>query len=182
MSLTKEVSNSMKIVSILAMVAIASGCATGATLEGMTPTEYDAPAKHAKSVNVKVGGGQQTSSMGKSQISDEDFSAALVASINRSQVFSKVIQGKGGDYDLSVGIIGMDQPSFGMSFTVKMEAGWTLKNVATGETVWQKAIKSQHTATPGDAFVGTTRLRMATEGAARNNIKQGLADISRLKL
>jgi ABC-type uncharacterized transport system auxiliary subunit len=182
MKLQKNVRNNLLMVSMLAVAAVLSGCATPATHEGMVTTDYVAPTKHPKSVSVKVGGGQDTSSMGKSQISDEAFTNALVESITKSQVFSKVIQGKGGDYELSVGIINMEQPSFGMSFTVKMEAGWTLKNAANGEVVWQKAIKSEHTATPSDAFVGTTRLRLANEGAARNNIKQGLTEISRLKL
>jgi hypothetical protein len=34
----------------------------------------------------------------------------------------------------------------------------------------------------GDAFVGVERLRLATECAARNNIAQGLAKVSALKL
>jgi hypothetical protein len=70
---------------------------------------------------------------------------------------------------------------FGGSFTVKMEAGWTLKR-ASGATVWQESIKSEHTATMGDAMVGVTRLRLATEGAARNNIATGLAKIGQLNL
>lgn len=182
MILRKNVRNNLVMLSLLAAVAVLSGCATPATHEGMIPTDYDAPTRHSQTVSVKVGGGQETSAMGKSQISDEAFANALVESITRSQVFSKVIQGKGGDYELNVGIISMEQPTFGMSFTVRMEAGWTLKNAATGAVVWQKAIKSEHTATTGDALVGATRLRLANEGAARNNIKQGLAEISRLKL
>lgn len=178
----RNVRNALVTLSMLAVAAFVSGCATPATHEGMIPADYDVAAKHAKTVNVKVGGGQETSSVGKSQISDEALASALIEAITKSQVFSQVIQGKGGDYELNVGIISMDQPSFGMDFTVKMEAGWTLKNAVSGAVVWQKAIKSQHTATTSDAFVGTTRLRLASEGAARNNIKQGLAEISRLKL
>ena len=178
----KSVRNTLLSLSLVTVAAVMSGCATPATYEGMVPGDYDTARKHAKSVNVQVGGGQQTSSMGKSQISDEAFSKALVEAITKSQTFSQVVQGKGGDYQLLVSIISMEQPTFGMNFTVKMEAGWTLKNVATGQVVWQEAIKSQHTATTSDAFVGTTRLRMANEGAAKNNIKQGLAKISRLNL
>lgn len=178
----KSVRNTLLSLSLVTVAAVMSGCATPATYEGMVPGDYDTARKHTKSVNVQVGGGQQTSSMGKSQISDEAFSKALVEAITKSQTFSQVVQGKGGDYQLLVSIISMEQPTFGMNFTVKMEAGWTLKNVATGQVVWQEAIKSQHTATTSDAFVGTTRLRLANEGAAKNNIKQGLAKISRLNL
>ena len=70
--------------------------------------------------------------------------------------------------------------TLGFSFTVKMEAGWTFKRAAVGVVVWQESIKSTYTATIKDAFVGATRLRLATEGAERNNISQGLSKISKL--
>ena len=87
-----------------------------------------------------------------------------------------------GDYVLTVVIISVDQPSMGFSFTVKMEAGWTLKRAAGGAPVWQESIRSQHTAGATDASAGVERLRLATEGAARNNIAQGLSSISKLNL
>jgi hypothetical protein len=177
----RSIRNSLPALALLVAAGILGGCATPATHEGMIPTEYDAPTRHSQTVSVTVGGGQETSSMGKSQISDEALTKALVEAITKSQVFSKVIEGKGGNYDLNVSIISMEQPTFGLDFTVKMEAGWTLKNASTGAVVWQKAIKSQHTATTSDAFAAVTRLRLANEGAARNNIKQGLAEISRLQ-
>ena len=178
----QSIRNTLLSLSLVAVAAVMSGCATPATFEGMVPGDYDTARKHAKSVSVQVSGGQETNAAWKSQISDEAFAKALVEAITKSQTFSQVVQGKGGNYQLLVSIIGMEQPTFGMDMTVKMEAGWTLKNAATGQVVWQQAIKSQHTATPGDAFVGTTRLRLANEGAAKNNIKQGLAKISRLNL
>jgi hypothetical protein len=63
-----------------------------------------------------------------------------------------------------------------------MEAGWTLKRANNGAVVWQESVKSEHTATTSDAFVGVTRLKMATEGAAKNNVAQGLEKISKLTL
>lgn len=182
MMFSQHVRKPAQIITIVGALAILGGCASGATREGMTAGDFKPAVKHDKSVGVKVGGGQQTSSLGKSQISDEEFTAALVDSINKSKAFATVVQGKAGDYELSVGILGMDQPSFGLNFTVKMETGWTLKNTATGVVVWQKVVKSQHTATTSDAFAGVERLRLANEGAARNNIKQGLAEIAQLKL
>jgi hypothetical protein len=165
---------------LLATVGL-SGCATPSTYQAMTPTTVVVTEKQSGSVVVNVTGGQKTSSAGKSQISNEAFKQAIVDSIKKSQVFSSVTDSTG-DYQLTASIIGMDQPSFGLSFTVKMEAGWTLKRVDSGAVVWQEAIKSQHTATTSDAFAGVARLRMANEGAARNNISQALEKISKLKL
>jgi hypothetical protein len=44
------------------------------------------------------------------------------------------------------------------------------------------ALKASYTATMGDAFIAATRLRLATEGAARENIRLGLKKLSQLKL
>jgi hypothetical protein len=168
--------------SVVLASALLTACATPTTSQGMTPTAIQTTTKHAKSVSLDVSGGQDTSSMGKSQISSEAYAKALTDAINASKTFSSVIQGKGGDYLLTVTLFNIDQPSFGGAFTVKLEAGWQLQRADNGAIVWQESIKSEHTATMGDAFVGVERLRLATEGAARNNIAQGLAKVSALKL
>jgi hypothetical protein len=167
---------------LFAFVALLAGCATPATYEGMVPVAFETAKKHPKTVSVSVTGGKETDSTGKPQISDATFAQALTEAITKSQTFSRVVQGKGGDYLLTVALFNMEQPSFGLSFMVKMEAGWTLKRTDSGATVWQESIKSEHTATTSDAFAAVTRLRLATEGAARNNIAQGLAKISKLNL
>ena len=46
----------------------------------------------------------------------------------------------------------------------------------------RESIKSSHTATMGDAFIGVTRLRLAVEGAVRENIRQGILEISKLNI
>lgn len=166
---------------VIAITGLLGGCASPATSTGMIPGTFESGTQHAKSTSVKVDGGQATSSMGKSQIGDAEFAAALVDSINRSKTFSKVIQGNGADYLLNVTIVSMDQPSFGFSFTVKMETVWTLTK-ADGGVIWKGAVKSEHTATTKDAFAGVERLKLANEGAARNNISLGLAKIGKLAL
>jgi hypothetical protein len=173
--------NASRMLVLCACAALLGGCATGASHEAMVPT-IAAANKHPQSVSLEVTGGQDTDALGKSQVSNESFAQALEQAITQSQTFSRVIKGSGQDYRLSVVIAGLEQPSFGLSFTVKMEAGWTLKRADTGATVWQESIRSEHTAGAGDAFAGVVRLRMATEGAARNNISQGLSRISQLKL
>jgi hypothetical protein len=167
---------------VLCLVStLIGGCATPATHEGMIPAAVNTVKKHIQTVSVAVTGGKETDSAGTPQISDSAFRDALVASIKNSQVFSKVVEGKGGDFLLTVSLFGM-QPVFGLDFTVTMEAGWTLQRASGGAPVWQESIKSAHTATVGDAFVAATRLRLATEGAAKKNIEQGLAKLSQLNL
>lgn len=168
---------------VMAIISLLlGGCASQATVKGMTPDAIQTTNKHAKSVTVAVEGGKQTDSTGKPQISNAALEQAINDAINNSQTFSKVISGKGADYILTVTVFNLDQPSFGFSFTVLFEAGWTLRRADTGTIVWQESIKSEYTATTTDAFAGVTRLRLATEGAARNNVAKGLSKLSALSL
>jgi hypothetical protein len=166
----------------LSCTALLAGCASAPTFDTMIPASVSTEKHHTQSVSVSVSGGKATDAMDKPQISDDAFKQALTESITRSRVFSSVVQGPGGDYLLSVTLHSLDQPSFGLSFLVKMEAGWTLRRASGGAPVWQESIRSEFTATTSDSFAAVTRLRMATEGAARENIAQGLAKISRLNL
>ena len=167
---------------LCAVVVMIGGCASATTHEGMVTTKVETVNKHPQSVSVAVTGGKETEATGTPQISDATFKEALVSSIKNSQVFSRVIDGKGGDYLLTVTLFNMQQPLFGASLTVTLEAGWTLTRASGGKPVWQESIKSAHTATFSDAAVAATRLRLATEGAAKKNIEMGLAKISQLKL
>jgi len=119
--------------------------------------------------------------MGASQISDEAFAQALRDSIEKSGLFAKVSP-SGARYKLT-GFIGkVDQPLIGFSVTVKMEVNYTLVDTQSGTTVWTKDIASEYTAKTGEAFAGVKRLRLANEGAARENIQQAIAAMAALTL
>jgi hypothetical protein len=158
------------------------GCATPVTHEALIPVSMEVAKHHPQTVSVVAGGGAETSAVGKSQVSDAELQQAVAAAINQTKTFSKVVDGKKGDYILNVNVFNLTQPSFGFSFTVKVEMGWTLTRADTGAKVWQESITSEHTAGATDAFAGVTRLKMATEGAIRNNVKQGLTKLSALPL
>ena len=164
------------------VMALLVGCATAkpARYEGMVASSYDIAHRSAASVSVRTFGGSETSAIGKSQISNADLAKALTEAINQSRVFSSVAP-DGGDYLLQVAIVVLEQPTFGKTFTVKMEAAWSLTR-SDGTVVWQEPVRSTHTVTVDEVVLGVERLRVATEGAARENIKIGLAKISRLNL
>jgi len=167
----------VRLLALFTLAALLGGCATQATHEAMVPQTIATTNKHAGTVSIDVSGGSDAAG----KIPNENFKKALAEAIDKSQTFSKVIEGSSGSYLLMVAMSNLQQPMFGADFTVKLEAGWTLKR-ASGETVWQESILSEHTATMSDSLAGLTRLRLATEGAARNNIAAGLAKISQLKL
>lgn len=166
---------------LLISMAYITGCASASRPEAMAVDDFQAPSPIAKSVTVTVSGGEDTSSMGKSQIADADFATAIKKSLADTQVFEQVLDADG-EYLLNVMIVSMDQPSFGLNFTVKMETAWRLVDQQTEKAVWEKVIKSEHTATTSDAFAGVERLRLANEGAAKNNIKEALKELGALSL
>ena len=153
------------------LVALFSGCATQATFEGMVPTSFQTAKRHPQTVRVDVTGGQDTAPMGRPQITNSAFTRAVTESIIKSRTFSKVVedQSQEADYLLTVTLLSMDKRVFGLA--VRIEADWTLRRTDPGTVVWQDHIISEHT----DADV-----RLATEGAARSNIAQGLRMISKL--
>ena len=164
-------------------VLVLGGCATAAHKENMAAAAPLTPVKKLPySVSVTAAGGQETGALDSSNVANADLKAAIEESISRSSLFKSVVQGKNGDYDLVVTVTQLDKPLFGASFTVTVEAGWSLVRASDKSVVMRKAIKTSHTAAMGDSLVGTTRLRLAVEGAVRKNISEGLQAISALPI
>jgi hypothetical protein len=65
---------------------------------------------------------------------------------------------------------------------VTLETGWSLVKTSDKAVAMRKAIKSAYTAALSDSLIGVTRLRLAVEGAVRDNISQGLQAVSELPL
>lgn len=167
---------------VCAVVLWLAGCAAPATKQALIVDDTSFSAENPYSVSVNASGGGETGAMGYTNISNDDLAGAIEDSIVKSGLFSSVVKGNDADYKLSVSLISMSKPMFGLDFKIDMEMAWSLVNTRTGEAVMKESIKSSHTATPGDAFIGTTRVRLAVEGAAQNNIRQGLQKIAELSL
>jgi len=178
---------SMKVIRLAALgvllcPVILTACATGAVAEAMVPETVSIEKTHPYSVSVEVTGGRATEPTGTPQIANEAFDEAITESLAKAEAFAKIQDDKSGNYELNVIIFKVQHPSSGTSASVTMETGWTLTNRLTGKIVWQKAIRSTYTASNDSdpSFVG--RLKKATEGAAKDNIKQGVTEITRLNL
>lgn len=167
---------------IASCALLLGGCATGSQSAAMVATVTTPLNKSPRSVNVTVTGGSETSSLGASKISNADFASAIETSIAKSGLFAKIAGRDAADYALSVQIVRLDQPFFGASFTVTIETTWRLVRRADGGVVWEKAVVTPYTATMGDALVGSTRLRLANEGAARANIESAIKQLGTLQL
>lgn len=167
---------------LLGANVLLAGCATPAASEAMIPETATIEKTHPYSVNVEVTGGRATEPTGTPQIANDAFDEAITETLEKTEAFAKVQTKTSGNYELAVIIFSVQHPSTEESATVTIETGWTLTNRLTGEIVWQQALRSTYTASSDSdvSFVG--RLRKATEGAAKDNIKQGVTEITRLDL
>jgi len=173
--------NSSLVLGLIAATALLGGCATGSKPEAMIATPVTAVHKSSSGVAVAVSGGKETSKAGASQISNDAFAQALRDSITKSGLFNDA-SGANSRYKLSAFIGKVSQPMMGFSMKVSMEVSYTLTDTQTNKVVWTQNVESTHTAGAGEAFAGTTRLRLANEGAARDNISKAIEKISGLKL
>lgn len=170
------------IAALIAVVALLSGCASPASKEAVVAHGISIDKRYQETVSIVTNGGNETGALDTPNISNEDLAAAIEESIAENKLFTQVIHGGESDYLLSVTIVNMSKPMFGASFTVRMEAAWSLAEQKTKKVVMRESISSSYTATMGQALVAVTRLRLAVEGAVRENIKTGLVKISQLQL
>lgn len=171
----------LKAAIITSMVLGLTACASPVSRDAIT-VKLEGLKTNPHSVSVATQGGTETSAMTGTHLSDQELKAAIEASIAKSELFQSVVQGKDGDYLLTVTVTRMDRPMFGLDLTVEMEAGWALSKVSDKSVVMRKVVKSSFTATFSDAFAAVTRLRLAVEGVTRKNIEEGLKAVSEANL
>jgi len=167
---------------LLAIAFLLSGCASPASKDAMIAHKIPEIRQYQKTVAITSQGGHETGAMDSSNVSNSVFKQAIEDSVIENGLFTQVVHDGGSDYLLNVAIVNMSKPVFGGNFTVTMEAAWSLSDANTKQHFMRKAIKSSHTATMGDAFAAVTRLRLALEGAVRENIRQGIVALSELNL
>ncbi len=165
----------------LLLALLVSGCAT-AKPEAMVPAEFKIENRHASSVTVAEPAGPEASAKWVSQIQGANFRESVRLSIQKSGLFSTVLKTSDADYLLEISKVQSDEPAMGFNMTVDLVTRWVLKKRATSEVVFSGNVSSTYTAKFGDAFAGGTRLRLANEGAAKSNIREGLRRLSQLKL
>lgn len=167
---------------LLAALALAAltGCASQMTHQDMTPAPIQLAKHHAQSVSVTTLP-PATGDAAAAAATMAELQTALSNAITASQAFAKV-QREGSNYQLTVQVFNESHPAFGVSFTSKLEMGWTLKRADTGAVVWQESIKSEHTTGGLEAFSGGERVKMAIAGAIKSNINTGLSRIAALPL
>ena len=122
-----------------------------------------------ESVNVSVIGGKQ------GRLDASSYQSALVDALVKSGLVDSI---GNSTLDLNVQILSLNEPMFGGDFTVTIRSLWILKSNDCKEAL-RKQITSEFTAKLSDNLLGAARLNMASEGAVRQNIKDGLNYISK---
>lgn len=158
------------------------GCASNES-NALSAAATAAP-RHPESVTVRVTGGSEKSDNSTSQVSNPDFAAALTKSLQQSGLFAKIAPTgqSNADYQLEVTISPLQPPSIGASMTATIEANWTLTRHSNGFSLWKKVISASHTTEAKEAFTGIERVHLAIEGAAQENIKEGITQLGAVSL
>lgn len=177
----KMISFSLRFLMITFALTV-TGCASGAKIVNMIPQDLPVVKEHPYSVRVQAAGGRETEWWSTSQISDESFHEALYKSLSQSGVFRQVVKEGEADYLLDVFISGMKQPIMAFNMTVSVTANWKLIDLSNNKVVFEELIPTPYKAGMNESWIGVKRLRLANEGAVRENIKQGIRKLAELDL
>jgi hypothetical protein len=164
---------------VLACLALSAGCASPATGKAMTASELRLPKHNPSTVFVHVAGGQETEAViNMPKISSDAFREALVATIEGSRLFARVLPQAPADYRLEISIVEAKQKG-ALTTDTTMTARWKLIRSSDGKGVFNEFIESSG---ESNFTIGPARIRHSLESAGRENIKLGLTKLSELDL
>lgn len=161
------------------LIALLSGCAAApANKAAMTvkPEIVNAVVKAEQKGKFKVNtvtGGKATNPFWTSQVSNENFEAALKESLALSGLSSE--DASTNKYKIDAELVSLKQPMFGLTFDVVSTVNYRVYDDAF-EKVFP--ITATGTATTSDAFVAITRLKIANEKSIQENITAFIKDLS----
>ena len=157
---------------LLPVLLVAAGCASGARTDAMTAAVSPgtivadaSPLRGAFRVGT-VTGGNETNPLWKSNVSNENFRAALEQSLALHAMTAR----DQGRYLVNAELASLDQPFGGFDLTVTAKVHYTVVALADQAVKLDTTIESPYTAEFGDALLGPERLRLANEGAMHENI------------
>lgn len=118
-----------------------------------------------------------------SGIDNSETAEVIMPMIRAKSVFSGTADISNTPYFLEIRIIKVDTPSFSTRMTVSMNAVWTLYRTSEKSELLHENIFSTYTGGVFEGgFHGANRVRVAMEGAARENIDIGIGMLESLDL
>ncbi len=166
-----------------AAVLVFTACAFPTRPGSMAPLGPDVARdfSEAPTVNVQTLGGQVTFPWYKPKISNDAFSQAAMLALARSGVLLPVID-KAADYQLELTIAGLEQPTWHVHTGVSLVVAWKLWRTGSDDVHWQDVIRTRFLTPFQSDLIAQQRLRIATEGAARENIREAISELERRDL
>ena len=173
----------MKKLILVSVAFLIGGCAAPARHDQMsvfTSVQRTNPALKGTVAVADVTGGKDTNPAWKSEVSSDAFRRALELSLENAGLLSKILAGS--KYRLTADLIKLDQPFAGIDMTVTSTVRYSLVDAKSLKEVYGRTTQISFTAKFSDSLLGAERLRIANEGAVKENIKLLLADLEALKL
>lgn len=161
--------------------AAASGCSVKARPAGMVPEQLSVRHHHPYSVMIDTVGTEGDGIMTATLVTGNDLGEALEHAIRSSQLFASVVRSSQADYHLDVEAKAQ-APGAGFDMSVRVGGAWKLTDQKARKVIFDEFVTAQATKTMSDAFVGTTRVRIAMEAAMQAFIRDGIQRLDRLSL
>jgi len=118
-----------------------------------------------------------------SGIDDSETSEVIMPMIGAKGVFKSTISSGDTPYFLTIRVIEVDTPSFSIRMTVSMDAIWILYRTDEKVELLNENIHSTYTGGMFEGGIhGANRVRVAMEGATRENIRIGIGLLESLGL
>lgn len=170
---------------ILIATLLITGCASPAAIDKMTvnPTLKAEPQSTRLKNNIlvqSVAGGKSTNPLWISKVGNDGFKQALEDSLRNAALLSG--SNASGEFALSAHLLALEQPIAGLDMTVTAAVEYTLSERSTQKVLYSKVISTPFTATFSDAAIGIIRMKVANEGAVRENIQKIINELMVLKL
>jgi len=128
-----------------------------------------------------VEGGSETNRWWGSRVSSLALGHALEDSLRSVGLLA--MNPQGARYQLKAQMVALDQPLVAIDMTVTATVDYRLIDIGSGATVYQRSVRTAHTADFGSAMLSQPeRTRLANEGAVRQTINLMLRDLPLLKL
>lgn len=161
---------------LLLMAWMLVGCAVPASVEEMrvAPSaqlgiiDENSPLKNQIAV-VEATGGEETNPLWISKVSSIDFEAALELSLADAGLGTLRRDGK---YRLIANMLNLRQPLAGFNVTVTAAVRYRLVEREQNIIVAEQDINTPYTAAFSDSLLAVERLKLANEGAMRENITE----------
>ncbi len=165
----------LRVIALIAVVTLGNSltaCSMTTKTEAMIPENLvTRSVRHADAVGLMVSGES-------GGITIENFTQAVADAVVASGAFARIDNGAGVPYLLDIQITDVRSPLFGGKMTVSMNSTWRLFRTADRTALMDEKIQTTYT---GGAFeggmVGANRVRVATEGTARETIRVGIDKI-----